>query len=53
MMVVKFVDADGISGMIDVSTTRSAEIPLTSPYASTTALGSESEPMGTVDAGCR
>jgi hypothetical protein len=46
MIVVGFVGADGISGMIEASTTRKASMPRTLPQASTTAVGSPSGPHG-------
>ena len=53
MMVVTFVATDGISGMMDASAMRRLSIPRTLPQASTTAVGSESAPIGTVEVGCR
>ena len=47
------VVADGMSGGIGASTTRSASTPRTSTYASTMAVGSEIAPIETVDVGCR
>lgn len=53
MMVVTLVATDGISGMIEASTTRRSSRPRTLPQASTTALGSVAPPIGTVEVGCR
>jgi hypothetical protein len=51
MIVVTFVGAETISGMIDASTTCRPSTPRTAPFASTTALGSSALPMGTVEVG--
>jgi NADPH:quinone reductase-like Zn-dependent oxidoreductase len=52
MMVVTLVGTDGMSGRIEASTTRRPCMPRTLPEASTTAVGSASAPIGTVDVGC-
>jgi hypothetical protein len=53
MIVVTLVATDGISGMMDASTTCRLLTPRTLPHASTTAVGSESPPIGTVEVGWR
>src|ERR1700680_1003292 len=51
LSVVTLVATEGMSGRIDASTTRNAWTPRTLPQASTTTVGSESAPIGTVDVG--
>lgn len=52
IMVGKPVATDGTSGQIDAWTTRNPAIPRTRPWLSTTAVGSPSTPIGTVEVGC-
>src|SRR4051795_2248743 len=52
MIVVGLSATDGTTGMIDASTTRNPDSPLTAPLASTTAHGSSGPPIGAVAAGC-
>ncbi len=51
MMVVTFVGAETMSGMIDASITCRRSAPRTAPLASTTAPGSSALPMGTDEVG--
>src|SRR6266702_6345287 len=46
IMTVRLRTVDGVSGMIEASTTRIPLVPLTAPTASTTACGSAGPPMG-------
>src|SRR6266568_7033405 len=51
IMTVRLRSVDGVSGMIEASTTRSPLVPMTAPTASTTACGSAGPPMGGGGAG--